>query len=270
MNLFIYILILAVVQGITEFLPVSSTGHMILVDQFLNPSGLSKNFKDAFLVIVQFGSILSVLVYFWKDINPLVRDKEVVVEKLTLWSKILVGIIPAGVIGFLVDDYISEYFYDNSYIVSIMLIIYGIAFLFTDKLTKTNKKTNTLGEITYKLAFVVGLFQCLAMIPGTSRSGATIIGGLLLGMNKSVIAEFSFFLAIPTMFGATLLKLLKNGVNFTSSEWQLIIFGSIVAFLVSLASIKWLMGYIKKRDFKVFGIYRIVVGIFVLIVLNLI
>lgn len=270
MNLFIYILILAVVQGITEFLPVSSTGHMIMVDQFLNPDGLSKSFKDAFLVIVQFGSILSVVVYFWKDINPLVRDKKVMVEKINLWSKIIVGILPAGVIGFMVDDYVSEYFYDNSYIVATMLVIYGIAFLFTHKLTEKGSKYNSLSEVTYKLAFLVGFFQCLAMVPGTSRSGATIIGGLLLGMNKSVIAEFSFFLAIPTMFGATLLKLLKNGVNFTSGEWQLIIFGSVIAFIVSLASIKWLMSYIKRKDFKVFGIYRIIVGIVVLIVLNFI
>jgi len=267
-NLFVYILILSVVQGITEFLPVSSTGHMILVDQFINPQNVSKNFKDAFLVIVQFGSILSVLVYFWKDINPLVKDKKIMKEKFTLWTKILVGILPAGIIGILIDDYITEYFYENSLIIALMLIVYGIAFLFTTKLSERKKTTNSLGEITYKTALLVGFFQCLAMIPGTSRSGATIIGGLLLGMNKSVIAEFSFFLAIPTMFGATLLKLIKNGVAFESGEWTLMIFGTIMAFLVSLASIKWLMAYIKKKDFKVFGIYRIIVGIIVILALN--
>jgi undecaprenyl-diphosphatase len=169
----------------------------------------------------------------------------------------------------MLDDYISEYFYENSMIVAIMLILYGIAFLFSGKLNEGKKSMITLSEVTYKAALVVGFFQCLAMIPGTSRSGATIIGGLLIGMSKSVVAEFSFFLAIPTMFGATLLKLVKNGVAFSNSEWVLMIFGSFVAFVVSLMSIKWLMGYIKKRDFKVFGVYRIVIGIVVILMLSL-
>lgn len=268
MNIYLYILILAVVQGITEFLPVSSTGHMILVDQLINMQNLSRNFKDAFLVIVQFGSILSVVVYFWKDISPFVKTKEEFKEKFSLWSKIFVGILPAGFIGFFLDDYISEYFYDNSMVVAIMLIVYGIAFLFSSKLTEGEKRMNTLASVTYKSAVIVGFFQCLAMIPGTSRSGATILGGLLIGMSKGVIAEFSFFLAIPTMLGATLLKLLKNGVSFEADEWTLIIFGSIVAFLVSLASIKWLMAYIKKRDFKIFGVYRIVIGIVVILLMK--
>lgn len=269
MNAYIYILILAIVQGITEFLPVSSTGHMILVDQLIHMESLSRNFKDAFLIIVQFGSILSVLVYFWKDISPFVKTKEEFAAKFSLWSKIFVGILPAGIIGFMLDDYISEYFYENSMIVAIMLIVYGIAFLFSAKLNEGKKSMTTLSEVTYKAALIVGFFQCLAMIPGTSRSGATIIGGLLIGMSKSVVAEFSFFLAIPTMFGATLLKLVKNGVVFSNSEWILILFGSFVAFVVSLMSIKWLMGYIKRRDFKVFGVYRIVIGIVVILVLNL-
>lgn len=269
MNLFLYILILGVVQGITEFLPISSTGHMMLVDKLINPAGLTKEFKDAFMIIIQLGSILSVVVYFFKDLNPFVRDKEIFKEKVSLWSKIVVGVIPAIVIGVLFDDKIEKMFFGNATVIAITLIVYGIFYLFSPKLEERGVRVTSIKDVSYKDAIFVGFFQCLAMIPGTSRSGSTILGGLLMGLQKSVIAEFTFFLAIPTMAGATLLKLLKSGFNFSGYEWTLIILGSLVAFVVSLASIKWLMGYIKKKSFRIFGIYRIILGVLVLILLNM-
>lgn len=268
MNPFLLVILLGIVQGVTEFLPISSTGHMILVENFINSPNISKHFMDNFLVIVQFGSIISVLLYFWKDIHPFTKDKDVLVERVTLWSKIVVGVIPAGVIGFLADDYITEMFMGSSKVVAVMLIVYGIILYFIeDKMSKT-KRVTSLKDISYKLALAVGFFQCLAMIPGTSRSGATIVGALLLGLSKSVAAEFSFFLAIPTMFGATLLKLMKSGVTFTSQEWVLMFTGSFVAFVVAYIVIKWFMGYIKTRTFKLFGVYRIILGILVLILIK--
>lgn len=268
MNLFIYILILGVVQGITEFLPISSTGHMMLVDRIINPQGVSQEFKDAFMIIIQLGSIMSVVVYFFKDLNPFVKDKVIFKEKISLWSKIVIGVIPAVIVGLLFDDKIEEIFFGNTTIIAVMLILYGIFYLFSPKLEERGVRVKSINEVSYKDAVLIGLFQCLAVIPGTSRSGSTILGGLLIGLQKSVVAEFTFFLAIPTMAGATLLKLLKSGFTFSSNEWILIITGSIVAFLVSWASIKWLMGYIKKKSFRVFGIYRIIVGILVLLLLN--
>ena len=218
-------------------------------------------------VIVQFGTIISVLLYFWGDIHPFVKNKEVLIERVTLWSKILVGVIPAGVIGFLADDYITEMFMGNTKIVAIMLIVYGIILYFIEDKIKT-KKITSLKDISYKTALAIGFFQCLAMIPGTSRSGATIVGALLLGLSKSVAAEFSFFLAIPTMFGATLLKLMKSGLSFTSQEWTLMFAGSFTAFIVAYIVIKWFMGYIKTRTFKLFGVYRIILGILVLLLIK--
>lgn len=268
MNLLIYVLILGVVQGVTEFLPISSTGHMMLVDKIINPQGLSKNFKDAFMIIIQLGSILSVLVYFFKDLNPFVKDKKIFKEKISLWTKIVVGVIPAIVFGLLFDDKIEAIFFGNTKIIAIMLIVYGIFYLFSPKLEEKAVRVSSIKNVSYKDAIFVGFFQCLAMIPGTSRSGSTILGGLLIGLQKSVIAEFTFFLAIPTMFGATLLKLLKSGLNFSGSEWIFIGLGSVIAFIVSLVVIKWLMGYIKKKSFRIFGIYRIILGILVLLLLK--
>lgn len=267
MNLFIYIIILGVVQGITEFLPISSTGHMMIVDKIINPQGVSKTFKDSFMVIIQLGSILSVLVYFFKDLNPFVKEKEIFREKINLWSKIVVGVIPAVIIGLLFDDKIEEIFFGNTTIIGITLLLYGFFYLFSPKLEERGVRIKSIKDVSYKDALYVGLFQCLAVIPGTSRSGSTILGGLLLGLQKSVIAEFTFFLAIPTMFGATFLKLIKSGLSFTGTEWLYIIIGFLVAFAVSLGAIKWLMGYIKRRSFKVFGVYRIIAGILVLILL---
>lgn len=267
MNAFLLVIILGIVEGMTEFVPVSSTGHMILVERFINSPLVSKVFMDNFLVIIQFGAILSVVAYFWKELTPFVKTKEEFKEKISLWSKIIVGVLPAGIIGLLADDYISTFFMDNTTVVASMLILYGIIFLLVER-KQFNGSVTSIKNMSYKLAFGIGFFQCLAMIPGTSRSGATIVGALLLGVSRAAAAEYSFFLAIPTMAGATLLKLLKNGLNFTSLEWQLLIVGSIVSFLVAYVVINWFMGYIKKRTFKVFGIYRIIIGILVLLLMK--
>lgn len=260
-DLFI-VVILGIVQGLTEFVPVSSTGHMILVEEFLGNSTFEKGFFDTFLVVVQLPSILAVIAYFWNDINPFVKDREIFKEKMVLWSKIVVGVLPAGVLGLLLDDIISGYL-SGIQIIAAMLILYGIIFIVVEKIGGKEKKVDEIGKVSYKLALAVGFFQCLAMIPGTSRSGATIVGGLLVGLSRAVAAEFSFFLAIPTMFGATLLRLVKNGLSFTPAEWKLTIIGCVVSFVVSYVVIKWFMTYLKKRDFKIFGIYRIIVGILV-------
>ncbi|WP_297406026.1 undecaprenyl-diphosphate phosphatase [uncultured Cetobacterium sp.] len=267
MNPFLLVIILGIVEGMTEFVPVSSTGHMILVERFINSPQVSKGFMDSFLVIIQFGAILSVVAYFWKDLTPFVKTKEEFNKKLSLWSKIIVGVLPAGVIGLLADDYISEFFMDNTTIVASMLILYGIIFILIER-KNLKGNINSIKEISYKLALTIGFFQCLAMIPGTSRSGATILGALLLGVSRGVAAEYSFFLAIPTMAGATLLKLLKNGLNFTILEWQLLGIGSVVSFVVAYIVIKWFMGYIRQKTFKVFGIYRIILGILVLLLMK--
>lgn len=267
MNPFLLVIILGIVEGMTEFVPVSSTGHMILVERFINSPQVSKGFMDSFLVIIQFGAILSVVAYFWKDLTPFVKTKEEFNKKLSLWSKIIVGVLPAGVIGLLADDYISEFFMDNTTIVASMLILYGIIFILIER-KNLKGNINSIKEISYKLALTIGFFQCLAMVPGTSRSGATILGALLLGVSRGVAAEYSFFLAIPTMAGATLLKLLKNGLDFTTLEWQLLGIGSVVSFVVAYIVIKWFMGYIRQKTFKVFGIYRIILGILVLLLMK--
>ncbi len=264
MNPFLIVIILGIVEGMTEFLPVSSTGHMILVEKFINSSFFSKNFMDSFLIIVQLGAILAVVIYFWKDINPFVKEKEVFVQRFRLWAKVVVGVFPAAVIGLLLDDYISEYFMGNVVVVAMTLIFYGIILIIVEKCYDGVAHIDSFQKLGYKTAFTVGLFQCLAMIPGTSRSGATIIGSLLLGLSRGVATEFSFFLAIPTMFGATLLKLMKNGLKFSPIEWQLLGVGSVVSFVVAYLVIRWFMQYIKKRDFVSFGIYRIILGIVVL------
>ena len=262
-DLFI-VVILGIVQGLTEFVPVSSTGHMILVEEFIGSQAFSKGFFDTFLVVVQLPSTLAVIAYFWNDINPIVKDKDVRKEKMILWSKIIVGVLPAAVFGLMLDDVISAYL-SGIGIIGVMLIIYGIVFLLEEKFLEKSRQVENLGGITYKLALSVGFFQCLAMIPGTSRSGATIVGGLIMGLSRAVSAEFSFFLAIPTMFGATLLRLLKNGLTFTPEEWKLNLIGCVVSFVVSYMVIKWFMGYLKKKNFKIFGIYRIIVGIMVIL-----
>ena len=271
MNAIMLVIILALVEGITEFLPVSSTGHMILVNQIIGGEYLSPTFINSFLIIIQLGAILSVVVYFWKDISPFVGTKKEFGLRLQLWMKIIVGVLPAMVIGLLLDDIIDKYFMNNTLIIAITLIVYGVIFIGIEvvyKLKNIKPKVKKFSDLKYGTAFLIGFFQCLAMIPGTSRSGATIIGALLLGLSRPLAAEFSFYLAIPTMFGATALKLLKNGLAFTQMEWSYLALGSAIAFVVAYMVIKWFMDFIKKRSFASFGLYRIILGIAVIILLH--
>ena len=270
MNAIMLVIILALVEGITEFLPVSSTGHMILVNQLIGGEYLSPTFINSFLIIIQLGAILSVVVYFWKDISPFVGTKKEFGLRLQLWMKIIVGVLPAMVIGLLLDDIIDKYFMNNTLIIAITLIVYGVIFIGIEvvyKLKNIKPKVKKFSDLKYRTAFLIGFFQCLAMIPGTSRSGATIIGALLLGLSRPLAAEFSFYLAIPTMFGATALKLFKNGLAFTEMEWSYLALGSAIAFVVAYIVIKWFMDFIKKRSFASFGLYRIILGIVVIVLL---
>lgn len=259
-------IILGVVEGITEWLPISSTGHMILVDEFLKLK-VSPEFMEMFLVVIQLGAILAVILIFWNKIFPFSFKKGVKIKKdiFEMWFKIIVACIPAAVVGLLFDDYLNALFY-NPTTVAIMLIIFGILFIVVENYHKGKlPKINSLSEITYNTAIIIGIWQLIAAVfPGTSRSGATIVGALLIGVSRTVAAEFTFFLAIPVMFGASALKLLKFGFAFTGTELILLIVGMAVAFAVSVWAIKFLMSYIKKHDFKVFGWYRIILGIIVL------
>lgn len=260
-------IILGVVEGITEWLPVSSTGHMILVDEFLKLN-VSPEFMEMFLVVIQLGAILAVVILYWKKIFPFTFDnKGMHIEKDTfsMWFKIVVACLPAAVVGLLFDDQLNALFY-NPTTVAIMLIVFGILFIVVENYNKVKRPTiNSLADITYTTAIIIGIWQLIAAVfPGTSRSGATIVGALLIGVSRTVAAEFTFFLAIPVMFGASALKLLKFGFSFTGNELILLVVGLVVAFIVSVIAIKFLMTYIKKHDFKVFGWYRIVLGIIVL------
>ena len=256
-----------IVEGITEWLPVSSTGHLILLDEFIQLNE-SDEFKSMFDVVIQLGAIMAVVVLYWKQIFPFSFKNKPVIKKdiFTLWFKILTACIPAAVVGLLFDEVFEKYFY-NPVSVSIALIVIGIAFIILESVNKGKKtRVNSLGEITFKDALLIGVFQLLAAIfPGTSRSGSTIMGGLAIGVSRSVIAEFTFFLAIPVMFGASLLKIVKFGLDFTASQAMILGIAMVVAFAVSIVVIKFLMGYIKKHDFKVFGWYRIILGALVLI-----
>ena len=276
----IYSIIYGVIEGITEWLPISSTGHLILAENFLKFEGLSEGFFDMFDVVIQLGAILAVVVLYFKSIWPLKMEKSkhggnarVIWAKniLILWAKILVACIPAAVVGLLFDDILNKYLY-NSWVVATMLILVGIAFIVIENKKKDMKpRVNDISKLTYKDAIIIGLFQLIAAIfPGTSRSGATIIGALLIGISRTVAAEYTFFLAIPVMFGASLLKVLKFGFSFTGMELAVLLIGMLVAFLVSIFVIKFLMSYIKKHDFKVFGWYRIVLGLIVIILLGII
>lgn len=259
----IKIIILGVVEGITEWLPISSTGHMILVENFIKLSQ-SEAFRSVFLIIVQLGAILAVLTIYFHKLMPYdFRSKRIKPMTLNLWGKVLVASIPAAVIGLAFDDVIDKYLL-NPVTVAVMLIVYGAGFIVVER-TKKPATINQLGQLSYKQALQIGAFQVLALIPGTSRSGATILGGLLMKIKRSVIAKFSFFMAIPVMFGASLLKLIKVGLKFTASEWLLLALGTITAYLVSFFAIKFLVSYIKKHDFQVFGWYRIALGVVVLL-----
>ena len=285
---FIKVVILGIVEGITEWLPISSTGHMILVDEFIKME-MTPEFKEFFLVVIQLGAILAVVVLYWSKLwpfyireispkkrkelnrmNPVSRMALTFVEKFCdkdkwiLWFKILVACIPTIVIALPFNDIIEEKF-NNYVVVAIALIVYGVIFILVENYNKRRKPVCTsLEELSFGTAFKIGIFQVLSVIPGTSRSGSTIIGGILVGTSRTVAAEFTFFLAIPVMFGASLLKLVKFGFAFTPAEILTLVTGVVVAFFVSVIAIKFLMGYIKKHDFKAFGWYRIVLGILVL------
>ena len=262
------VILFGIVEGITEWLPVSSTGHMILLDEFVKLN-VSEEFWNVFLVVIQLGAILAVIILFWKKIWPFqFKDKnKPVMEKdiFFMWVKILIACVPAAVIGILFDDILDKYLYRYE-VVSVALIVFGIAFIIIETKNKGKEaKINSLAEITYTTAALIGMFQLIAAIfPGTSRSGATIVGALLIGVSRTVAAEFTFFLASPVMAGASLLKMLKYGFSYTTTEWMILLLGMVTAFIVSMVVIKFLMGYIKKHDFKVFGWYRIVLGIAVL------
>lgn len=255
-------ILFGIVQGITEWLPVSSTGHMILLDEFITLN-FSEAFVNTFLVVVQLGSILAVVVLYFHKLNPFSPKKSEIEKKstLSLWGKVAVAIIPSGVVGLLFDDLIDSVFYKWQ-TVAITLILYGILFILIENQNK-EAKIKRFVELDYKTAFLIGAFQILALIPGTSRSGSTILGAVILGASRTVAAEFSFFMAVPTMFLASAYKLLKAGLGFNMLEWTVLITGTVVAFIVSVFAIKFLMNYIKKHDFKVFGYYRIVLGILV-------
>lgn len=256
-----------IVEGITEWLPISSTGHMILFNEFVTLD-VSPEFWEMFLVVIQLGAILAVVLLFWNKIFPFQFKEKPVVRKdiFVLWFKILAACIPAAVIGLAFDDVLDALFY-NPWCVAIALIVFGIAFIVIENRNKNAvPKITELHQITYQTAFLIGIFQLLAAVfPGTSRSGATIVGALLIGVSRTVAAEFTFFLAIPVMLGASLLKVLKFEGPITSAETIILLVGMVVAFLVSVFVIRFLMGYIKKHDFKVFGWYRIVLGVIVLL-----
>ena len=269
--------VFGIIEGITEWLPISSTGHLILAEEFIKFNGVSEGFWSMFQVVIQFGAILAVVLLYFKNIWPFTKNKEKAIKNkgilsflnkdiMNLWGKILVGCIPAAIVGLLFDEVFEALFY-NPVCIAIALIVFGIAFIVIENWNKKRKANlkETSKDITYKDAFIIGIFQLLAAIfPGTSRSGATIIGGLLIGLSRPNAAEFTFYLAIPTMLGASLLKLVKFGFSFTSLEIAVLLVGMLVSFLVSVAIIKFLMNYIKKHNFKIFGYYRIILGIVVL------
>ena len=283
-------IILGIVEGITEWLPISSTGHLILVDEFIKMNQ-SEEFMEMFNVVVQLGAIMAVVVLYWNKLWPFHLKKNApkkswfakqaesgvagsvqkfcnnycYMDKIVLWLKIVVACIPAMVIGLPLDDWLKEHLH-NAVVVAAMLIIYGIIFIVLEYYNKKRApRITTLKELTFKDAFSIGLFQVLSLIPGTSRSGSTIIGGMVIGTSRELAAEFTFFLAIPVMFGASFIKLLKFGLAFTAGEAVILIVGMVTAFVISILAIKFLMGYIKKNDFKAFGWYRIVLGALVLI-----
>lgn len=260
--------VIGVVEGLTEWLPISSTGHMILVDEFIKLD-VSKSFLDMFLVVIQLGAILAVVAMNFEKLNPFsewknAREKR---ETFSLWWKVLIACIPAAVIGLKFNDYMEEHFM-TSRVVAAMLIIYGIIFILVERYNRTRRpRIDRIEELDYVTAFIIGLFQVLALIPGTSRSGATILGGIIFGTSRTVAAEFTFFLAIPVMLGASGLKLMKFGWSFSLEELAILIVGMVTAFIVSILSIKFMLHYIQRNDFTAFGVYRIILGIIVLMYL---
>ena len=265
---FLKAVLFGIVEGITEWLPVSSTGHLILLDEFVKLD-VSAAFYEMFQVVIQLGAILAVIVLFFHKLNPLSPRKSAELKKGTwnLWFKVVVAVIPSAVVGLLLDDWMDAHLY-NHVVVAVMLVVYGVAFLLVERRNAAaTAKVSDVDTIDYRTAILMGAFQCLSLIPGTSRSGATILGGIFLGVSRAAAAEFSFFMAIPTMLGASALKLLKfllEGVQATSTEIMVLITGCVVSFLVSLAVIKGLMEYVRKHSFSVFGVYRIILGVVVI------
>ncbi|GAA0273576.1 undecaprenyl-diphosphate phosphatase [Faecalicatena contorta] len=260
------VIVLGIVEGITEWLPISSTGHLILVEEFIKLK-MTEDFMSMFNVVIQLGAILAVVVIYFHKLNPFSNTKTQKQKMLTLqlWVKVLIASVPAAIIGLLFNDFIDAHLM-NYVVVAITLILYGIAFIVVEKRHEHVKPAvKRLSDLTIPMVVIIGCFQVLALIPGTSRSGATIIGGLLIGAARGVAAEFTFFLAIPVMFGASFLKIIKFGFHFTGAEVFLLLLGCIISFVVSIFAIKFLMQYIKNHDFKVFGYYRIVLGIIVLL-----
>ena len=262
---FLKIIVFGVVEGFTEWLPISSTGHLILVENIVHLN-VSEDFMNVFRVVIQLGAIMAVVVLYFHKLNPFSPKKnhDEKMDTIILWTKVILTVFPAAIIGILFDDWLNDHFY-NPPVVAAMLIIYGVLFIIIENRNKRSRRRpmNDLSRLSYGVALGIGVFQILALIPGTSRSGATILGGILLGCSRTVAAEFSFFLGIPVMFGASLLKIVKFGLAFTSTQLIVLIVGMVVSFLVSIGAIKFLLGYIKKNDFKAFGVYRIVLGIVV-------
>lgn len=269
-------IILGIIEGITEWLPISSTGHLIIADEFIKLN-MSEAFMEMFNVVIQLGAILAVVVIYWKKIWPFTLNKNegycYITKKggffkkdiVDMWLKVIVAIIPAAVIGIPFDDFFEEKLH-NYIVVALALIVYGVFFILIEKKNKnTNFKFNSISDISYKTAFLIGCFQALSLIPGTSRSGSTILGAILLGVSRVAAAEFSFYMAVPVMFGASFIKLLKFGLDFTATELVILLVGMVTAFIVSVIAIKFLISYIKKRDFAAFGYYRIVLGAVVIL-----
>ena len=261
-------ILIGIVEGITEWLPISSTGHMILVDEFVKLN-VSPEFRELFLVVIQLGAIMAVPVLFWNKLNPFSKKKSEAERKSTwsLLAKVVVGVLPAAVIGFLFDDFLDKYLY-NYFVVAIALIVYGVLFIIIERAQRGKRyRIENVNDLTYKDALIIGAFQMLSLIPGTSRSGSTIIGGMLTGVSRVASAEFSFFMAIPIMVGASLLKIVKflaAGFVASGTEIALLFVGMAVSFIVSLLSIKFLMDFVKRHSFSPFGVYRIILGIVVI------
>ena len=261
------VIILGIVEGITEWLPVSSTGHLILVGDVLKPS-MSDAFMEMFNVVIQLGAIMAVVVLYFHKLNPFSPRKTSKQKMLTwqMWIKVLIASVPAGIVGLLFNDILDKLFY-KPFPVAVMLIVYGVLFIIVENRNAGRKPSvRRISELSVSMLIWIGIFQMLALIPGTSRSGATIVGALIIGVSREVAAEFTFFLAIPAMFGASLLKLVKFGFHFTGAEFGLLILGCLVSFGLSVVAIKFLMGYIKKHDFKIFGYYRIILGGIIIVV----
>ena len=263
------VIFLGIVEGITEWLPISSTGHMLLVDEFITLKAVDEEFKEMFFILIQLGAIFAVILLFWKKMWPFqFKDKSkpvILKDTFSTWFKVVVACIPGAIVTILFDDYVEAHFQTPA-VIAAALILYGIAFIVIEKWNKTKTpKVETLSDITYKTALLIGLFQVLSIVPGTSRSGATIIGALLIGVSRVAAAEFTFFLAVPVMLGMSALNLLKFVFDFTGTEVAVLVLGMATAFVVSVLVIKFLMSYIKKKDFTVFGWYRIVLGAVIIV-----